>query len=290
MGDSQNGELSDSKSVRFLCRHLVALCISYRAQSDSVSVGQAMFLACPGTVIKIGDLYAFLTAGHALQGIYRSLRKKEVVLERAVLADTFGIGSVSDQPIPFDLASEPCCFIDDEGEGLDFGVVALRPFYTRLLAANGIVAVSEENWSQQHSVRFDTHLMLGLPIEFTSRRLNASGAAAVTPTIIRVMRLEKAPSGTRQTRYPRFVGRIDAELPLKSIKGMSGGPIFGFNYGPRMRYWIVALQSSWLPDRRLTFGCPLPVIGQLLSSWISRLGNEYEFPSGGHTSDGSSNA
>jgi hypothetical protein len=42
-------------------------------------------------------------------------------------------------------------FIDDCEEGLDFGVVALRPYCVRLLAANGLVALDEKNWSHQHT-------------------------------------------------------------------------------------------------------------------------------------------
>jgi hypothetical protein len=57
------------------------------------------------------------------------------------------------------------------------------------------------------------------------------------------------------------------EGPLRS--GLSGStePIRGFNLTPPMRYWVVALQSTWLRDRRLVFGCPLPVLASLLTGW-----------------------
>jgi hypothetical protein len=32
-------------------------------------------------------------------------------------------------------------------------------------------------------------------------------------------------------------------------------------------YWVTAIQSAWLPDRRITFGCPVPTIGGLLDKY-----------------------
>lgn len=48
--------------------------------------------------------------------------------------------------------------------------------------------------------------------------------------------------------YPWFIGTVNtAPFGLKSIVGMSGGPIFGFRNSPNgeCRYWVVALQSWW---------------------------------------------
>lgn len=47
------------------------------------------------------------------------------------------------------------------------------------------------------------------------------------------------------------------EAPIEDMKGMSGGPIFGFKHqeGKGLRYWLIAAQSSWHPSRRITIGC-----------------------------------
>jgi hypothetical protein len=55
---------------------------------------------------------------------------------------------------------------------------------------------------------------------------------------------------------------------LKSIAGMSGGPIFGFNFDPPTKYWVVALQSSWLPDEGVVYGCPLPTLAGIISEYL----------------------
>ena len=52
---------------------------------------------------------------------------------------------------------------------------------------------------------------------------------------------------------------------------MSGGPIFGFRLKP-FAYWIVAIQSAWLPESRVVFGCPVPALATLLEELFDRNG------------------
>jgi hypothetical protein len=84
--------------------------------------------------------------------------------------------------------------------------------------------------------------------------------------MIGVRRLELG-HAQQKTTYPRFVGQIGNDLPFKSIEGMSGGVIFGFQTKPRLRYWIVAIQSSWERQTRTVYGCSLPVLASLMTHW-----------------------
>lgn len=126
--------------------------------------------------------------------------------------------------------------------------------------------------------------MLGLPEEFVDSIHKGAGAdsqflGVVSPTLIGLKKLEEPPKDIRITKNLRFIGKLPPNLSLKSIVGMSGGPIFGFNYGPPMRYWIVAIQSTWLKSRGITFGCPVPVLAELISGWSDQLIKEGEFVS-----------
>jgi hypothetical protein len=67
-----------------------------------------------------------------------------------------------------------------------------------------------------------------------------------------------------------FIGQLDPALDLKSVKGMSGGPIFGFCREPQLRYWVVALQSSWNAEKRIVYGCSLPVLASLMTEWVRK--------------------
>lgn len=272
----------DTDTLEFFCRHLVALCVNfdYLDGPDATSRGPR-FTAYAGTIICIRDMVCFLTAGHIVRELDEAIRSNRVTIYSAVLADTFGWRRISNHPIPFDLIGAPRFFIDDENEGLDFGLIALRANDVRLLAANGISALFEENWIHQPRLSFDGYFMLGLPSEFVSERLSSSGLGAVSPTMFRVQRLDLPPEGTRKTRHPRFVGQLDRDLPFNSIDGMSGGPIFGIKFGPPMRYWVVALQSAWRRDVDVVFGCFVLVLASLVTEWTEEVLQESDFILGG---------
>jgi hypothetical protein len=254
---------SDSEGLQFFCRHLVALCVTFRRKGEDGD----RFSAYSGTLIMLHNTVFFLTAGHILEDLEEARKSDDVEFSSAVLADTFGLKRISNLPIPFDLKGAKFFHINDAEEGLDFGVIPLSSYYVRLLAANGVVALEEVNWARQDRVTFDAYAMLGFPEEFVSENVNDAGEGFVYPTMFRVHRLEPPPEDTPVTRHPRFVGRIDQELPLNSVKGMSGGPIFGFSIGTETRYWVVALQSTWRPTSRTVYGCSLPALASLMTSW-----------------------
>ena len=267
---SDNEEWSDLQSLRFYCRHLVALCISYHT-SDQSHGAEPHFFACAGTIVCFNNRYCFLTAGHILEDLDKNLRSGAISVHTSVLADTFGSDATTDKPIPFDFSGAPKLYLYEDG--LDFGLVALDYYYVRLLEENGIKAIRKENWEHQKTIHFDGYAMLGLPEEFMSSQVFIEGSevvirGTVTPTMITVNALEQPPDDLPKTKYPRFIGEIDPSIQIGSIKGMSGGPIFGFSLRPPIRYWVVAIQSSWLPTRRITFGCPLPVLGDLIEALI----------------------
>jgi hypothetical protein len=255
---------TDSQGLQFFCRHLIALCVTYECAGENADA-PPRFAAYSGTLIQIENSIFLLTAGHCIRNIQAALSRADVRVTSAALADTFSLSRISDKPIPFDLANARMFYIDDDSQGLDFGVIHLDPYYVRLLSKNGVIALAEKNWIHQHTVKFDAYVMLGLPDEFSSERINAAGEGVVSPTMFRVHRLENPPEGRPSTRYPQFVGRIDRELALKSVVGMSGGPIFGFRMEPQTAYWVVAIQSSWNRQTRTVYACSLPVLASKLT-------------------------
>ena len=263
--------------VDYFCRHLVALCITFQHLDDKKQpIGDIKFDASPGIVINIRGIYYFLTAGHILKDLENLLSKKMALIYSSVLADTFGINSTSPQPIPFDFLNEPKFFIDNDDEGLDFGLIMLRKYYIELLDKNGIIAIHEENWIKQNSVDFHSYAMLGLPYEFITEIQRASDQnmqtlGTVSPTLIFIQKSTNSIENLKKTKYPRFIGQMPNDMPLRSIIGMSGGPIFGFNHDTPMRYWIVAIQSAWLKTRKIIFGCPIPVLANLLTKWTDEV-------------------
>ena len=257
-----------SEGLEFFCRHLVALCVTYQT-TGSDSGEPPHFAAYSGTLIQIQNTVCFLTAGHVLRNVEAALKSDQVTICNTILADTFGLSRVSEYPIPFDLKNARLFYVDEDKAGLDFGVIVLDPYYVRLLSYNGTVALQEQNWISQSAIEFDGYMMLGLPEEFISGHLTGSGEGTVSPTMFGVHRLESPPDDRPPTLHSQFVGQLDRALAIKSVKGMSGGPIFGFRLEPEMSYWVVALQSSWDPTKRIVYGCSLPILASLMTKWAA---------------------
>ena len=160
---------------------------------------------------------------------------------------------------------------------MDFGFIRIRPFYQRLLEANGIEAVEERRWRNLHLVNFTHYGVLGIPEERVTRNLRMTASAThvsstADPFYLPVTWVDDPPDDLPQTTCPRFIGRLPKVLPLKSIGGMSGGPIFGFGEeNGSMKYWIVAIQSAWRKDHNIIFGCLLPYVGALVERELQQL-------------------
>jgi hypothetical protein len=247
------------KWLRFFCSHLVALCVTF---SKKGAPETTWFKSFSGTLLRVGERAYFLTAGHILRNLYEGI-ENGVQIHGSLLVDSFGPNPVSHEPFPFDLPNEPHFYIDEPEQGLDFGVISLRKYYIRLLEANRLAFIDEQNF-RAVPAEFDAYFMLGFPQELSSEKVSESGTAKFEPVMISIQKKEALPEDTTSSLNPQFVGKIDPDF-LETIHGMSGGPIVGYKKGPSDRYWIIALQSAWFRNRREVVGCPLNVLFSFLA-------------------------
>lgn len=251
----------------FLARHFVAISVNSRVKGDE---GPDRFFAASGLLIRIGDIFGILTAGHVIEYLDEAVNHPDVISLGCQLLDTFGETKLSDHGVPYDLRSSPRLHFHDDELGLDFGVLFLEDHQIRLIAKHNIVPLTYEA-SQNEPTDLDIFFLLGLPAELTSERVSPSGNATVGMTMLR---LKKAEQEEQATLFPRFIATIDSQTNLKSLQGMSGGPIFGFNTTRPNKYWIVAIQSSWKKSERKIFGCPVMHIYDILNDLHERATNE----------------
>jgi hypothetical protein len=231
------------------------------------------FLAYPGFIFSVRGIWNFVTAGHALQELDIFVTTKKIVVDNCVLIDSFGDEHISNHNIPFTFSVAPKFYIFNEAAGLDFGLVALSPLYQGLLEANHIIPISDANCQHEPKVDLaDKYLRLGLPrevvkTEFVTTNKGTYARGYVAPILIWVTTINQPDENLSGTTFPRFTGKIDDPCPIDNFEGMSGGPIFGFSkdYG---QYWIVAIQASWLPQRRIVFGCPVSVFATFVEEAI----------------------
>lgn len=261
------------EGIKHYCRHLVGLAGYWEPlDANGEPNGQAETFSYSGTVISIKGSAYFLTAGHILDDLEKELKAGSIRLGACVLCDGFGPDVRSPEAIPFDYEVASKFHIYDEEEGLDFGLVELSPYYQNQLRANGIETHTQDDCVELESITFDQHLMIGFPEDSIERQVRPSDyshysvSVRSVPSIIFVEELEDPPNDLRKTTYQRFVGRVPKNAG--DIPGMSGGPILGFSEDHPDKHWVVAIQSSWLPVSRITFGCPVPIIMKHLQDFI----------------------
>ena len=74
----------------------------------------------------------------------------------------------------------------------------------------------------------------------------------LSPTMVHVHKVDELAVDVEPTDWPRFAGKLGDKFPLKSLRGLSGGPIYGFPRDFPNQYWIAAIQSSSRKDIKMT--------------------------------------
>jgi hypothetical protein len=271
-----NYQTSDEvNQYHFLGRHIIALQGAYKVRGlDDKSFRVNTFLYS-GFVMSLGGSWLLVTAGHNLRALEESRNMRQVELLGYSLVDYFGSDATYHQPIPFNYVDAPKHFVHDEDSGIDFGLVSLSEYYQRLLERNNVTPFTEQDWRSPSSLNFEFHLMLGLPEQLTETiisvedRTNPQLKMNFQLAIVTAEKLSDPPKGLEKP-YERFFARLHGITPLHSIKGMSGGPVLGFmKVNDRYKYWVVAIQSSWLPESEIIIGCPIRVFIDILTKQIS---------------------
>jgi hypothetical protein len=247
---------TDDDLVGVFARHLVPVLFTFEREGRSEKLVMTAF------VLSIAEHWLLVTAGHCIGEVERYIESGCVISE-CYLVDSLGLDVRYADPIPFAYArSHPTRLSEDKS--FDYGVMILTPYYRQLLEKNKIHPLNEKVWKcQPPSVDF--YLLLGVPRELVKVE---SSRVEIVPTLHRVQPLDERPQGFPETDMPLFYGHIGLGQGMTSIMGMSGGPVFGFSKDSQgqLRYWLIALQSRWLPDSHYIAACPTKVLGEVLEA------------------------
>jgi len=155
-----------------------------------------------------------------------------------------GLGAKYSQPIPFDyLGAAPTAMFQDEKN--DYGLLYVDDHDRRLLQANGIEPITEVAWDC-NLVEPDGFFLIGIPGQLTTA---APDLACVTTVLLGVKALAVRPPCFDVTDAMRWYGEVLMPRGLRSLEGMSGGPIFAIKRveGGALKYWLHGIQSAQSP-------------------------------------------
>jgi len=252
--------MSDSNNnlVGFFHRHLVPIFISLESDHDSRNTVITAFL------MSVKENWYLITSGHTINDIEILRNDHGYKITKCLLIDSLGIGAIDNHPIPFVYESANATCISAE-RYFDYGFLEIGQYYRNLLEKNKVYPLNEEVWKKRPT-KIDFYLLLGIPGETVNVSPNN---IKFDPTLFSIEYLPDHPERFEETVIPQFYGKIHLGDDIKSIEGVSGGPIFGFyeNDNGEMRYWVIATQSTWLPKSRIISACPTHILGDVIEKY-----------------------
>jgi hypothetical protein len=253
--------------IRFLQKHSVPMHFSFETPEHKPAN-----LIITTFVLSVQDEWFLITAGHCIDKVNLALRNYGYTLKGCVLLDSTGEGAKHIEPPSFLYEPSKVLSLNDEF-GLDYGIIKLARYYKELLQANNIVALSEDVWRHQPAPpQISFHYLLGIPEESTQFEAEA---VWIAPTMLPITVLTERPAAFEAVDKPLFYGHITLGEELNSIEGMSGGPIFAFSITEQkqLRYWLVGLQSSWLPNSHYIAAYHTDILGEAIAGMLNIYGD-----------------
>lgn len=259
--------------LKYLLNHTVAICGTYRYTTGPQDPERAY--AYSGCVVASAKNWHILTAGHAIQDHLAICKSPSIQITGRVLADCFGAAAAHSHPIPFDPTDRVLHSVYVVG-GLDYAVFTLTDNENALLKANGIqtFAFRDKPLGVQD---FDRYFVVGFPDEITDASPGDSQAGVgLQPVCVPLVPVTDSPNANG-----RMVFRIVDKGNLKSIVGLSGGPVFGLRQcDGQVLVYLLAIQSTW-NKVDTTFACTIEEIFNDLREHLKKAANKAVDPSGG---------
>ncbi len=257
-----------------------------------IKEGQPMSFCFTGMVMSFKDEWFYITAGHCIKDL--NLYHQIFDVKSLQFVDSLGNNAVEHSPIPIhdypELEKQYVYHVN----GLDFGYIRITDYYKRLLISNKVEPISEFRWiDPPNEEKYFRYFLLGTPYGYLQPQPIKDNY--LIPELYDVRKITNPPSILTDTfGHPPdevwqgvdltdslFFGQLNQniELPIvwkpdgpeESIVGMSGGPVLGFvQEGNEIKYWIVAMQSSWHPSTRTIKATPIRKFALPLWMWIDR--------------------
>lgn len=243
--------------VQFFMRHVIPIFLHFAKEEREHT---ALMTTC---LVSIRGRWLLFTAGHCITDV-KAMLSLGWSLKRSRLIDTLSLSATFSHLVPFDYeAAAPSALCKNEKN--DYGVLFVDDNLRALLEANGAMALTEDAWQQQPEAP-DGYFMAGVLGTLSN---TTPDTAMVTSGLVGVREVKERPNCFEATDAFRWYGRVALDDGVRTLEGMSGGPIFSMKRGAdgALRYWLHALQSAQAPnfptDPFIAANLTLPLAGFL---------------------------
>jgi hypothetical protein len=253
-------EIDTNELVALLARHAVAFSVEFGKPED---LNPTDGVVLSGFIIEVRGVWLLVTAGHIIEDINTRLRDGWVI-KQGHLYDGWAKGAVHRGELDFPHIRNPdkTQFHIYDDLGRDYAVILLRDYYKNLLQANGVVPLSAAAWDNipwGEIQRFAVYGFKDSEITPLKESGNFEGYE-FRPAIINYEPVKDVPEELKKN-LPRlfFAPPKDESGQAINLKGMSGGPVFGFTRQTdgQWRVWLVGVQSHQAELSRLAIVCPM---------------------------------
>jgi hypothetical protein len=249
-------------AIEWFGRHVVSILGTYVIPKDADRATFAskgvppeatrLKFAYTGLPAIVDGRWYIVTAGHILERHLPAIQDRLAFSTGCSIADCFGPIKTGNLSFPFDMVDACEYWIHNPKIGLDYAMLKLQQNHADLLKGNGIVPYLPSQELFTFASRMDHLLLLGFPEENTELLSVEPGGLNYLHVQPSMLPVERSPN-TEEIPYPRLKGVVKDRGSLKSIVGMSGGPIFATESNGT-GYTVAGIQSCWLPRSNTIFG------------------------------------
>lgn len=249
----------DPSIVNFMAQHFVPLMVRMDHYHKDGSFREENTTVLSGFVMEIDDQWYWTTAGHSLKQLDEQIAAGKLSVLGCSFVDYMGYQATKKLDYPF--MYEPGCGIavHEPTEGLDYALIPIDPLMRINFADNKVKPIEKRTWVHTPHLKFDFYKLLGIPESQVTLSPTDDEAISFTPVLASVIPIDTK-DVPRISSHQWFAGKMPAVSQIKTVVGMSGGPIFGFRKHPdgQLAYHVVALQSRWFEKTDFVMGCSLP--------------------------------
>ena len=262
--------------------HLISLEVAFCLD------GKSEYEVYTGFLLSLGVIHLWVTAGHVINRIGELLKHPEVKIVRAGLVDNYSREDA--EAIPVSLEDLPVFSAEPH---VDFGVAVLRKGYVDPITANPrFRPLTPIIWHRREEAEPEGYYIAGIPEEWVEvREIGRRGGEVLRKATMGIACVPVERIKRRTGEEPKdfwnhpgaFYGQLlpihlENGVPLGSIKGMSGGPVFSIERTKdrQFKYYLFGIQSAWLASERIIRAAPIEhvegVINKLLAQVLEEFG------------------